>query len=125
LNFVSLFVTPSKGVLPYNSVCLGLQCWSTGFFGNYLREERFREAYDVITEELSSSSSLKFARQRERERERERKEHTRTRNLKPREREQQRIKKAVIVMFFAQQQQHHHLSSNSISISSVTTKRIR
>ena len=28
-------------------------------------------------------------------------------------------------MFFAQQQQHHHLSSNSISISSVTTKRIR
>ena len=51
------------------------------------REERFREAYDVITEELSSSSSLKFARQRERERERERKEHTRTRNLKPRERE--------------------------------------
>ena len=51
-----------------------------------MREERFREAYDVITEELSSSSSLKFARQRERERERERKEHTRTRNLKPRER---------------------------------------
>jgi len=37
LNFVSLFVTPSKGVLPYNSVCLGLQCWSTGFFGNYLK----------------------------------------------------------------------------------------
>ena len=28
-------------------------------------------------------------------------------------------------MFFAQQQHHHHLSSNSISISSVTTKRIR
>jgi hypothetical protein len=95
------------------------------FQGRYLREERFREAYDVITEELSSSSSLKFARQRERERKRERKEHTRTRNLKPREREQQRIKKAVIVMFFAQQQHHHHLSSNSISISSVTTKRIR
>jgi hypothetical protein len=53
----------------------------------YTREERFREACDVITEELSSSSSsLKFARQRERERERERKEHTRTRTLKPRER---------------------------------------
>ena len=51
----------------------------------YTREERFREACDVITEELSSSS-LKFARQRERERERERKEHTHTHNLKPRER---------------------------------------
>ena len=37
LNFVSLFITPSKGVLPYNSVCLGLPRWSAQFFVNSLR----------------------------------------------------------------------------------------
>ena len=37
LNFVSLFITPSKGVLTYNSVCLGLPRWSAQFFVNSLR----------------------------------------------------------------------------------------
>ena len=39
LNFVSLFITPSKGVLPYNSVCLGLPRWSAQFFCQFSGEK--------------------------------------------------------------------------------------
>ena len=54
LNFVSLFITPSKGVLPYNSVCLGLRCWSTQFFVNSLPLTASLPAYTTS----ASSASL-------------------------------------------------------------------
>ena len=60
LNFVSLFITPSKGVLPYNSVCLGLPRWSAQFFVNSLK----------ILHNCLCSLSLS-SRERERETERE------------------------------------------------------
>jgi len=68
LNFVSLFVTPSEGVLPYNSVCLGLQWWSTRFFVNYLDPKKKKKVclgyqcetlkYHTDKEEESDAAAL-------------------------------------------------------------------
>ena len=44
-----------KGVLPYNSVCLGLQCWSTGFFVNYLA------FHNLISQREKTQTSTFFA----------------------------------------------------------------